>query len=255
MSTQFNRALIHWLLWLLVACIGCQQQEPVSLVPMGTLYLHLHTNIDVHEIDGYGIPYTDGYGRRMYLSLAQLYLSGIKAIRTDGSSVSLDSTIVLKTNGLEQYRIQQLPTGNYATLSFQVGLNNVINQTNPASYSATSVLGMQNPGMWFGSTSQGYVFVNVQGGVDTTRMQNASLLRYQPFSYQLGTPDELKTITMPVRNFTISRGQSQEVHIVIDYAKLLQGVNLRTEAIATPFSNPMLATKIANNVPAMFRYD
>ncbi|MVM30814.1 hypothetical protein GO755_12300 [Spirosoma sp. HMF4905] len=234
---------------------ACQKNESVTPTPVGTVYLHLHTNLDSSEVDDYGTIYQDGNGHRIYLTLAQLYVSGVKAIKADGSTVSLDSAIILKTKEFEQFRVQQLPAGEYSSVSFLVGLNATTNQANPASYPATSALSAQQPSMWFGSTNQGYMFVNVQGGVDTTKAQNAPLAQFQPFCYQLGTADELKTITMPTEKFTISPGQGQEVHITIDYAKLLQGLNLKTENKATPFSNLTVANKVTNNIPAMFRYE
>ena len=255
MLTQFNKWTFVGCLLIIVGLGACHSSETVAPTPTGTLYLHLHTNVDTNEIDDYKTIYPDGNGHRVFLTLAQLYVSGVKAIKADGSTIALDSAIILKTKEFEQFRVQQLPAGDYTSVSFLIGLNATNNQANPANYPATSALSVQQPSMWFGSTSQGYMFVNLQGGVDTTRAQNAPSTQFQPFSYQLGTAGELTTITMPAKKFTISPGQGQEVHITIDYAKLLQGLNLKTETKATPFSNLTLANKVAANISAMFRYE
>lgn len=255
MNRQLNLVFIGLTLAIVIGLAGCHKNDTVAPTPTGTLYFHLHTNIDTAEVDDYGTVYTDSLGRRLYLSLAQLYVSGIKALKADGSSVSLDSAIILKTKDIEQYRVQQIPVGNYTSVSFQVGLNATNNQATPSSYPATSALSAQSSSMWFGSTSQGYMFVNVQGGIDTTKAQTADVSTFQPFSYQLGTANELTTVTLPAKNFTITAGQGQEVHITIDYAKLLNGLNLKTENTATPFTNATVAAKAAKNIPSLFRYE
>src|ERR1700757_2964315 len=158
---------------LLVVCIlsffSCKKKDsPVTPppTPMGTIAFHLHTNIDTTEAD-----------------------SGVVAYKTDGTAEPISNAYILKNISQEEYIIGQVPAGNYSRISFNVGLDAATNATNPSSH--TGVLGIQNPAMWFGSTTQGYIFMNVQGYADTSAANNGQV--NVPFNYQLGTSAMLKT--------------------------------------------------------------
>jgi hypothetical protein len=233
---------------------GCQKKNEAA-APSGILYFHLHTNIDTAEVDEYGTIHQDANGRRMYLSLAQLYLSGINAREAAGTEFAVQGAVILKVKDTEQYLVGNVPAGNYNSVSFSVGLDPAENQKDPSTIMKPNPLAAQDTSMWFGDTSKGYIFVNVSGGVDTTAAQNAAIEAFQPFSFQLGTSAELEMVSMPDQAFTVVPNQGQEVHIIIDYSKLLTGLNMKTENSATPFVNSSLAGKVAANITSMFRYE
>ena|ERR1051326_1341595 len=220
--------------------------------PTGILAFHLHTNIDTAECDS-GTIATDATGRKFQLNIAQMYISGVKLKKMDGTFYTVSNAVILKTIAEEEYVIASVPAGNYSSVSFNVGLDAATDQTDPSTYPASSPLSPQNPSMWFGSTAQGYMFVNVQGLADTTATHTGPV--NSAFSYQVGTPALLKTVDMPQKNFVVLAGQEQFVHMIIDYGVLLQGVNFKTQSTATPFSNLPVATQIANNIPAAFHYE
>lgn len=225
----------------------------------GVIGIHLHTNIDVNEVDS-GMVAMDANGRNIQLNIAQFYLSGFVLKKTDGSTVSLN-TCVLKTIGEEMYVLGTVPTGNYSSISFNVGLEDATNHTLPSSYASGNPLGVQDPAMWFGSSSQGYMFMNVQGLSDTSATQNAPASSYVPFCYQLGTSTMLKTINMPLMSQPVSvTAKSTQslpalIHIMCDYGKLLQGIDLKTQSSGSPFNNPAVATQVAANITSMFMYN
>jgi hypothetical protein len=217
-------------------------------IPKGDLYFHLHTNIDIAEADS-GIAYRDANGRKIQLNIAAFYISGIVLKKPDGTNYSLNGVCVLKTIAQGVFMLASVPAGNYSSVSFNVGIDATTNQNSPSSYSS-GVLAMQNPNMWFGSVAQGYIFMNVQGLVDTASASNG--IANYPFSYQLGTSGMLKAVNLPSQAFSVVANQSTVVHIVADYGKLLQGINFNTQNTATPFNNETTATQIANNITTMF---
>jgi hypothetical protein len=225
--------------------------DPVPM-PMGTLMFHLHTNINATEVDS-AVSATDATGRKFQLDVAQYYVSGVVLHKTDGTNYSVPNVFLLKTISQEVYLVGNVPAGNYTSVSFNIGLDATTNGTNPASYPSYSPLSPQQPTMWFGSTAQGYEFVNIQGVADTTTTHTGSI--NCPFSYQLGTMSLLRRIDMPYQPFVVLAGQTQYVHMITDYGILLQGVNFKTQNRATPFTNMLITTQIANNIPAMIRYE
>lgn len=245
-----------------ITFFSCKKKDsitPAPPTPMGTIAFHLHTNIDTTEADSGVVVIDHISGKKFQLNVAQFYVSGIVAYKTDGTAEPVSNTYILKNIDQEEYIIGQVPAGNYSKISFNVGVDAATNVTNPSSHAG--VLGIQNPAMWFGSTWQGYIFMNVQGYADTTATHTGNT--NQPFAYQLGGNAELKTINMPAmaNNLVVTAGNTAalpaEFHIICDYGILLNNVNFKTNnAIATPFnSDSILIKQISNNIPNMFRYE
>lgn len=232
---------------------GCKKENNNSDTKVdGRLLFHIHTNIADTEAE-YGDTIVNTDGRRMTLELAQLYISGVKLIKTDGSTINIDNAYLLIMPDKEQYIVGDAPAGNYKTVSFNVGVDADANKKDPSAQPATSILSPQNPPMWFGAADKGYIFVNVAGTIDTSANKNGSA-KY-PFSYKIGSDALLKNVTMPDNPFTITSNMAQAVHMYIDYSLLLKGLDLKTENTTTTYDNQALATKIANNIPLIFHYE
>ncbi len=222
----------------------------------GTLSLHIHTNADSNEVGNYGDTVVMTSGRKIAVTTAQLYLSNIKLIKTDGSVVDGPSTIVLVKQGTEVYTIGSVTAGNYKSVRFDVGLSDAVNGSTPSS----SDVILNQPSMWFSSTAQpdGFVFVNFQGIIDTTDAMTGTDL--VPFTYKIGTTWHRITVTMPDQNYTVVPDQQMYIHMTADYAKLFDGVQLNVNSnlsITTVVENwGALATQIAdNNISSMFDYE
>ncbi len=236
---------------------ACKKDKDETPAPTGngTIAFHLHTNVDTAEVEDYNSVIVMSNGRKITVSIAQLYLSNIQLIKLDGSAVNLAGTIKLKKQQEEEYTLGSVPSGNYKSVRFNIGLSSATNAATPAAGDST----LNQPAMWFGATAQpsGFVFVNFQGTIDTTTAGNGSIL--YPFSYKIGTNANLKTVTLPDQNFTVSPNQIQFVHMNIDYNMLFNGIHLNvnsnlimntTGANASP-----LGTQLSNNISSMFSYE
>ena len=239
----------------LCSLAACQKSGSDSATPTGRIELHLHTNADTNEID-YNTVYTLTGGRKISVSLAQLYLSGIELQKADGTWYSLPGAIVLKVQETEPFAVNaDVPVGNYQNIRFNVGLDAATNAITPT---ATDTA-LNRPEMWFGSTAQpaGYVFVNFQGSLDTTAKANSDKLL--PFAYKLGTAANLKQVTMTAKNYAVTPGKVALIHLTIDYAKLFTGIVLSNPANLTvntvPLNSSAVAARLAANIPLMFSYE
>lgn len=235
-----------------VSFSACKKKNPTPNTPKGLLYLHIHTDIDTNEVDA-GTVARDSGGRQFSLNVAQFYMSNIVLYKSDGTSVTTANAIVLKTIGEEEYYVGSIPTGNYTSISFDIGLSDADNVGTPSALPSGNVLSTQNPNMWFGP-GMGYMFMNLQGMADTTAAQNG--LVNAPFTYQTGTSKQRISIRMPQHApFAVIANQQTFVHLIADYGKALRGVNLGL-GTATPFIADSAATnQIANNIYSMFRYE
>jgi hypothetical protein len=246
-----------------MAFFSCKKDSTTSTTtpptPMGTIAVHLHTNIDTTEVDSGIVVLDNSSGKKFQLNIAQFYMSGVVAHKADGTAEPISNAYILKTMRQEMYVIGQVPTGNYKSISFNVGIDATTNSTDPSAH--TGVLGVQNPNMWFGWQWQGYIFMNVQGYADTTTTHTGPA--NQPFIYQLGGNTQLKTINMPAMptNLVVTTSNTNalpaEFHIICDYGVLLNNVNFKTNnTAATPFNSDSVIVKaISNNIPNMFKYE
>ena len=198
--------------------------QPTNLV--GELYLNIEANMNTTVIDS-GIVAHDSAGRRIQCNLAQFYISGIKFKKADGTYYTPTPSVYLlhKMSNIT-YFINTVPAEDYLSVSFNVGIDSATNTKNPSTFISSSPLYLQQPSMWFGSTFQGYIFLNANGLVDTSANNNGTV--NYPFTLQLGTNAELMNITMPDRPFTVLAGTSQYVNIIADYGKLFSGISFLT---------------------------
>jgi hypothetical protein len=234
-------------------------QNPGNNTPTGRLMFHLHTYLDNNEVDDYGIVYTMDDGRKISLDLAQLYLSDIRLVKLDGSEIMLTGKNVLKLREIETYVVGDVPVGNYKSLRFKIGLDAATNQLTPLASPDSAIL--NRPEMWFGSNAQpdGYVFMNLQGKIDTTADASGTKEQMQSFTYKIGTNSHYIQVNMPDKNYTVLKDQVEFAHILIDYYRLFNGINLGNQAnlsvsTAAANANPP-ATSIVGNIPLMFEYE
>jgi hypothetical protein len=236
---------------------SCKKKDTTPPPANGTIGFHLHTNVDINEVDSLGAVYAMTGGRKISVSFAQLYISGIQLVKPDGSTYLVPGIIILKKQQIEPSIVGSVPSGNYTSVRFNVGLSAATNAATPAVSDST----LNIPAMWFSSPFQpsDFVFVNFQGKIDTTAAANAAVAQMAPFTYKIGTNANLKTVNMPAQNFTVSPNQIEYVHMVIDYNKLFTGIKLSTSSnlsINTPADNALpLAAQIANNIPLLFKYE
>jgi len=180
----------------------------------------------------------------------------------------------------EEYIIGQAPVGNYSAVRFNVGLAPSINHNanGPAgsdeagNSSSGSILNHQE--MWLGDATypsgsnfnpaDGYVFINLQGKIDTSASGTGPVANMQPFCYKIGTDAMYTNVVMGSQPYTITAGQLHLIHIVVHYNKLLTGINFVGATPATlnitniaqndTITNP-IAKQIHKNISSMFIYE
>ncbi len=239
-----------------IAINSCKKENTTPTTTTGKLSLHLHTNADTNEIAQYGDTMVMTGGRRIAVTKAQLYISGVQLINSDGSTTNAPASNILKLQETESYTVGDVAVGNYKSVKFIAGLSVATNASTPA---ATDLV-LYRPEMWFNAAPQpdGFIFVLFQGSIDTSSTPSASN-PLVPFSLRMGTNGNLKTVTMPSKNYSIIHSQTTELHIVVDYAKLFNGValnNINNLKVNTAADNGgSVATQISNNIVGMFRYE
>ena len=243
---------------LIISGTACHK---TNIIATGTFRFHLHSNIDTNEIADSSFLYRDAMGRHFSLNIPQFYISGVTLVNANGNNYTIPNVYILKTLDSEEYLIGTAPVGTYTSVIFNVGLDVAANSGQPSGYTVGNPLAQSS--MWFGNTTKGYMFMKLQGLADTTALQTG--MNPVPFSYEIGSAANLKQVTMPVRGsgsyssytpYILTAGSTQYIHMICDYGKLLSVVNFSTQDSTDTYNiNPTLATTIANNIPAMFKYE
>ncbi len=253
--------IIPVLIATILTSIGCKKSNStstiVSAVDSGRFFFHLHTNVDTNEVT-YGTVYTTTEGRKISVSIAQLYISHIQLVKADGSIYSIPNTMLLKQQETEQYYISMVPVGDYKSVRFSVGLDSTAN-----TYSATADTALNHPEMWFGMSAQpyGYIYLKFKGSIDTTTNANGTTALMQPFMYAIGTNAHYNVVSLPDHNpiYSVTKGSSCEAHITIDYNKLFSGIILNNNSnlmiVSKSDNSSALSNSISNNIPSMFSYE
>ena len=253
---SFTSIIIAFIFLLAVSSCKKKADDATPAAETGTFEIHLHTNADTNELDAYNDTVVLTGGRQISVSLSQLYISGIQLIKSDGSLVDAPSVSILQKLGVEEYIIGSVPSGNYKSIKFNVGLSSSVNSTTPAATDTN----LYRPEMWYGSSvsPDGFIFVNLQGSIDTATVPSASN-QLIPFAYKIGTNAHLVSVTMPDENYTVAPGQLGVVHLVSDYAKLFSGIQLNVpsnlQVNTAADNNGALASQLAINIRSMFSYE
>ncbi|MEY4876209.1 MAG: hypothetical protein RL708_1358 [Bacteroidota bacterium] len=242
---------------LFVACKKDKSTTTNTPTLTGTLIFHCHTAIDTSEVEAYDSIYINAVGRKISLHRAQIYLSHIKVVKLDGSEIEIADSKILKTLDEEDYIIGSVPLGNYKTVKFNIGFDASENQSLPTSNSI-----LNHPEMWFGSSfsaNDGYAFANISGKIDTTTLKNGNSNQMQSFEYKIGSNDNYTSVTMPEQQFSVTANLPQYIHMMIDYSKIFDGIEVNNSAnlkVTTKADNSStVAKKITANLAKMFSYE
>jgi len=188
-------------------------------------------NINDHEISFSNVSF--------YISNLSLQQKNDQEIRLDnGTDEKEDDLFLLVSADKMIYEGVEIPKGEYTDLSFQIGVDTVVNKTiEPSAWPADHPLSEDYPGFAYWSWNSGYKFIVIEGTMEG-----------EPFSYHIGTNDLIKPSNI-VNNFMLME-DGAEVMITYDIAEFFSGVDLSIPENrgSHTFGNPELANKIADNV-------
>lgn len=196
----------------------------------------------------YNREYANSGGREFKFTKAQVYIAGLKL---DGSTPqTFGQTNVTALNNDEETLNKVLNPGDYTGLSFQVGLDSILNHSDPSQYDSDNPLSNLNPDFEFWSQTRGYRFIVLEGYADTTADANGPT--NVPFEYHIGADTLMRKFSSSTA-FTVEKGDELEFRIEADFGKFFNNIDLRKELVTHTNDDPDLAKRIAGNVTGVFR--
>lgn len=205
-----------------------------------------------------GNTYVNPSGRNITVNRAEYYISNINMVNTNGSLQPITG-VLLVTPQTTQYILGSVPTGSYKSIQFSVGVDSADNHLDPGSQVAGSYLANQSPSMHFANNSIGYIFLALEGSVDTSVAGTGTPTT--AYSYHIGTDPLLEAVSLPDHSaspynavFTASGDKLVSINLLADFNALLRNVDMRSNTITNTTDYPVLADTIAAHVPLMFSY-
>lgn len=184
-------------------------------------------------------------GRKLKFTRAQFYISNIKLRKADNSTFAPEMPYILFQSLANDYNNGMVDTGNYAFLDLSVGVDSIANHGDPAQWSTTHPLYIGSEYSTYWTWSQGYVFIRLEGYVDSSPAGNGNA--DAGFAYHVGNDEFLRNVSIPISKNL--QGATSIIELNIDFAKMLEDVDFTTELETHSTNNKPLAEKIANKTP------
>lgn len=185
---------------------------------------------------------TNWEGRKMSFNRAQFYVSGISL-----GEAEFPEKYLLVTPNSTEFEIGQLGAGHYHDLKFNVGIDSEANHADPALWPIGHALSSNNPDHSHWGWDPGFIFITVEGLVDTTADMTGEA--NAPFLFHIGLDSFLKTVEL--ESHTNSAGGAF-VSVSVDWLKFFEGIDLREGRSTHTMNNMPLAMAFRNNIVGAF---
>ncbi len=205
--------------------------------------LHFHPKLGTADF-AYDTEVLNWEGRKMKFEVAQVYMSNFM-FHNDAGMKMIDDSYILAIPGTMMYELGEVPNAHYHEFGFSVGVDSVANHSDPAAWPSEHALSSNNPNHAFWSWNSGYIFIKVEGMVDTTADMSATA--NAPFIYHIGM-DALRTDLMFTKHIDVDEDVTMTVEF--DFLELFNNIDLRANQVSHTMNNMPAAMALKNNVPS-----
>lgn len=172
------------------------------------------------------------------LEKLKFYISDVYVTNGNDSTKLKDVHLVDFSNP-ESLRLKvDIKEGQYSALSFGIGLNEELNNTNPSNYSLDHPLGL-NQNTYWAMTPASYIFIMLEGKLDT------SSTNFYPTSYHLAHND-LYSFKNLNSSFSIESSRTTQIDIKVNLPTAFYNVDFSQDLPHQSVANP-LAQQLMNN--------
>ena len=214
----------------------------------GSCEYYLQTDLSIHLYPMAGndaLVYNQEYtvnGRKLRFTRAQFYTSSIRLKKSDNTFVSPEMPYALVQALETNYSVGKVDVGTYSALEFSLGVDSASNHADPTQWGATHPLYINGIYASYWDWSKGYIFMKLEGYVDTTSAANGTAST--GFAYHLGNDEMLRNITISI-NKSIE-GNEDAIELNVDFTKLLEDLDLQNEFQTHSVVDDPVSAKIAN---------
>ena len=243
------------ILTLIMSFVACKKDDPIVPPvlpdPKGTIEIRFLPTMNGNPL-AYNQIFQGPNGKRMLLETFRAYLSNIRFETADGNQNTLsDIELVDLGTGSNSISLTSIPN-TYTALHFGIGVPNNLNGTSnpnfsPAAYPIEHPLSVYNGMYW--SWATGYIFLKVEGRIDTTTAQDQTPL--YTFFYHTGIDTLYQEHTVNNLNLQVKDGQTSVLEFAIEVNDLFitpgDTINMVDDYFTHTTDNIELARKIIQN--------
>tara|TARA_B100000900_G_C20511616_1_gene688263 strand:- start:358 stop:1104 length:747 start_codon:yes stop_codon:yes gene_type:complete len=163
------------------------------------LNLSFSTNINQDQLVLNDVLYDDYMGRKFRIELLKFYFSNCVLEKQDGTLVPIVDVALVDYASTSPLSIDiDVETGNYINLHFAVGLDSLMNFSDPSDFDSSHPLSISNNTYW--SWASKYKFFMLEGRVDS----QSDGIADATFSYHSGFNSFYREITISLNDFNIN---------------------------------------------------
>lgn len=216
-------------------------------------------------------------GRLVTLLSARMYISEVTLVKTDGTTHTFmddaPATLPAKSDtGMplehivtdkillfrhdfqhDEHFLGRVEPGNYQGIRFKLGVAGLNNRVDAYRVSPDlHPLGGRGDRVNFWSTEKGYIFLRMDGLVDSDN----DGLKESDWFVQLGTSDFLNTVELSY-DFTIDPKEAVELHLAVDYARFIADLDYGDpdQLLCYTTNNLPVAQKVSDAIPHAFSFN
>ena len=183
-------------------------------------------------------------GKYLNFNVNKLFLSHIKLIKNDNSTVEVSTAAFIDFASNSNVINLAAPVGDYKGIEFGIGLDTAQNHIDPAATPSDPIFGA-TPGMWWdaspGVPARYHLFADIEGYSGTTASLGGT------FFYHVGT-DSFYRSAMVSKSFSISNGQNTALLLQADFQKLFYGTTTAVNVIDEPYTHSTDAVATAKRI-------
>jgi hypothetical protein len=237
-----------YFLFLIIIIISCKKNEPQpqpvdNYLKITVQPTYMNNGAEHALLDSI---YTTPEGYKVKFTDAKFYLTKLK----NGNSNLLESAFFdFRETGLLLARIKGDYT-QYSSLQGFIGVDSVLNHSDPSAFPNDSPLNISNAGPMHWGWNPGYIFINLEGKVDTIP-DGVNNLDHS-FSFHIGTDLYRRDLNFPTVNWQTVSATEKVFPLKLDLWKFLHNplssIDLKTEFLThTGAGQQALTIKVTSN--------
>jgi hypothetical protein len=237
-----------YFLFLIIFIISCKKNDPEpqpvdNYLKITVQPTYMNNGAEHALLDSI---YTTPEGYKVKFTDAKFYLTKIK----NGNSNLLESAFFdFRETGLLLARIKGDYT-QYSSLQGFIGVDSVLNHSDPSAFPNDSPLNISNAGPMHWGWNPGYIFINLEGKVDTIP-DGVNNLDHS-FSFHIGTDLYRRDLNFPTVNWQTVSATEKVFPLKLDLWKFLHNplssIDLKTEFLThTGAGQQALTNKVTSN--------
>lgn len=238
------RYLSYLLLILVISCGDENTTTPTEMVDLEISMNHLFSG---EELEGNEV-YTNSSGNSLSITKLKYLLSNFSLMNSNGEEIELDSSYAFidNENGRLSFNLGEVEVGSYSSISFNLGVDSLINSTDPNTFPSDSPLNpIVNDMYW--NWIDGFIFLTLEGIV----FENGAIK--DAITYHIGLNKNQIRIKID-ENFVIN--ESGQLEINLDVAKIFDSqtrINIDDYPYVTHSKSDFgLSETVAENLKSSF---